>query len=203
VWRRAALGLAVVVVALLGAVVALLTSDSGTTRAIVEVVERPPPEVEPPAPPIVPPPVGVPVEHPPPVEDSGPRRAASGALPPSVDAPLDVAPDLLEVDGERYAPIALKSWDDRTVEGTGADGVLYAIPRGRVTKIESREDLQRRADVAAARLAPEDVEGRIALATWCARRLLVADAKQLAREALRLRPGAPGARELLAQLGEG
>ncbi len=198
-WRKLALGLAVLVVALLGAVGALLTADPSPTRAIVEVIERQDPPAAPPPQPIEPAPVEAP---PPPPEPSGPRKAAAGALPPAIDAPLEEFPDLVEIDGARHAPFALSSWDEVAVEGTGADGLVYSIARGRVTKIESRADLQRRARSAAARLPPEEVEGRVALAAWCARRLLVADAMRLAREALRLRPGHPAARELLAGLGE-
>ncbi len=201
-WRKVALGLAVLVVALLGAVGALLTADHGPTRAIVEVVERPAPVADSAPPPDAPPPERAPPPAAGPAEPAGPRRAAAGALPPSIDAPLDACPDLIEIDGARHAPFAVSSWDDVAIEGAGADGLVYSIARGRVSKIESRADAQRRARGAAARLAPEEVEGRVALAAWCARRLLVADATRLAREALRLRPGHPAARELLSAMGE-
>jgi hypothetical protein len=109
-------------------------------------------------------------------------------------------PELLELDGTRYAPAKLRSWDGTQVEAVGADGRLYVVARGRVTKIEDRADLARRAALLRGRLPAGATDERLELARWCARRFLAAEARALAQEVLRERPGDAGAQALLRAL---
>jgi len=205
-WPWVALGLALVVVGLAGALVALNLSGSAPQEEASAPEERAPaspaPGIEEPEPP--------PVEKPPPREPvpepepkpAGPPQAPAGALPPGGYVRVQDFPDLLEIEGERHLAVRIGGWDRFTVRAVGRDGRLYVVPRGKVTKIEDRADLARRAALEHGRLDPEDADGRVALARWCVRRLIRPVAKRLLDEVARLRPMDDEAARLRARLGE-
>ncbi|MHC4933018.1 MAG: FHA domain-containing protein [Planctomycetota bacterium] len=208
-WKWIALGLAFVVVGLLGALVAVLAGKpevvvvdeqpaiTGTEEVPVVVPVATP---DPPAKPETGPELPVPVVPEP--KAAGPRRAAAGALPPNSFASLVTCPDLLELAGQRYAPARLEDWDSNRVVAVGSDGLLYTLARSKVRKIEDRADLARRAEREREKLVSDDADGKLALAAWCARRHIRDHAAALAREVLSLRPKDPAARTLLRTIGE-
>ncbi|MHC4223078.1 MAG: FHA domain-containing protein [Planctomycetota bacterium] len=209
IWKWITLGLAFVVVGLLGALIAVLAGKpevvvveedpavTGREKAPAAVpADKPDPPAEPESRPEMP----APVEPEP--KEAGPRRAAAGALPPNMFASLATCPDLLELAGERYAPARLEDWDSNRIVAVGSDGLLYTLARSKVTKIEDRADLARRAEREREKLAPEDADGKLALAAWCARRHIRDHAASLAREVLSIRPKDPAARTLLQSIGE-
>jgi hypothetical protein len=186
-----ALALAFVLVAALGAWLATLRP------APVE-----PAPVEPatgPAPPPAPPPETAEKEEP---QDRAPERAPAGSLPPPTFVSVELCPDLLEVDQQSYHPVRLLDYDATRVEAIGADGKLYTLASGRVTKVMDRADLARRAALKRDQLAPADADGRLALAGWCARRFVEAEARRLVKQVLALRPNDEAARALQAVLEE-
>jgi len=208
-WKWIALGLALVIVGLLGALIAVLAGKpevvvvdeeaaiAGQEKTPVAApVEKP----NPPAEPETRPEMSAPVEPKP--KEAGPRQAAAGALPPNTFAPLANCPDLLEMAGERYAPARLEDWDANRIVAVGSDGLLYTLARSKVTKIEDRADLARRAEREREKLAPDDADGKLALAAWCARRHIRDHAATLAREVLSMRPKDPVARTVLRSIGE-
>lgn len=132
-----------------------------------------------------------------------PPPAPDGALPPATEAPIDLFPDLLEIDGQGFLPARVRDWDKVAVQAIGTDGRLYRVPRARIERILDRADLARRASSRRAELAADDAEGRRELALWCRARLLLAEARELAREILKLRPSDAAAQELIASLGGG
>ena len=69
-----------------------------------------------------------------------------------------------------------------------------------VTRVDDRAELARRASGRAARLDPDDADGRLALATWCSRRQVRDEARRLVGEVLKLRPGDGPALALKATL---
>jgi hypothetical protein len=156
------------------------------------------PAAEPAAPPA--PPAAAEQEEP---QEKAPDRAPAGSLPPQTFVAAKRCPDLLEVDGESYFPVRLLDFDTRRFEAVGADGKLYTIASGRVTKVMDRVDLARRAAQKSAGLAPGDADGRLALADWCVRRFVQAEARRLVEQVLELRPNDEAARTLLSRLEEG
>jgi len=186
-WRVVALGLAFLLVAVLGAWLATLRPDR--EPAAVEPATEPTP---PPAPP-----ASAEREEP---KEKAPERAPAGSLPPQTFVAAKRCPDLLEVDRESYFPVRLLDFDTRRFEAVGADGKLYTIASGRVTKVMDRIDLARRAARKREALAPGDADGRLALASWCVRRFVQAEARRLVEQVLLLRPNDEAARTLLSLL---
>jgi hypothetical protein len=187
-WKVIALGLAFVLVAALGAWLATLGTD-GEPAPAARTAEEPTP----------------PPEAPPPVEEEEPaerppERAAAGALPPQAFVALETCPDLLEVDRETYYPVRLVDFDASRIEAVGSDGKVYTIAAGRVTKVMDRGDLARRAALKHSKLDIDDADGRLALAEWCARRFVAAEARRLVAEVLKLRPDDEAAKTLQAGL---
>jgi pSer/pThr/pTyr-binding forkhead associated (FHA) protein len=219
-WRAVAFVLAFLFVVLLGAFLGVLLGrdELGPEKTAAEETAEQPAPAEPetrPAPPS-PLPERAPPPAPPEAREKGeataeaapatekpPARAPAGALPPQVFASLKRCPDLLEVEHRSYYPVRVRDWNAAEVEAVGADGKLYAIPRGRVTRVLDRADLGRRVASKRARLAPDDADGRLALAGWCAPRFVRAEMRRLVEEVLRLRPGDEAAKKLQAALGEG
>jgi hypothetical protein len=190
------IGIAFVAVAGLGALLAFVErKEPPPPPPPAEVVREPEPVPEPELPLPVEEPAPPPAEPPKP---AAPERAVAGELPPR--EPATDLPDLIEVDGKTYLPARLQTLGAEGIEVIGADGRLYAIAAKRVTKIEDRADLARRFGVERRRLAPGDVAGRVALAEWCAARLLRDEARALVREALSLLPEDAAARALHARL---
>ena len=109
-------------------------------------------------------------------------------------------PDLLEVDREAYYPVRLEDFDASRVEALGCDGKVYTLASGRVTKVMDRADLARRAALKRSKLDIDDADGRLALAEWCARRFVGAEARRLVGEVLKLRPNDETAKALQARL---
>jgi len=189
-WKVVALGLAFLLVAVLGAWLATLRSDR--EPATVELATEPPPPTAPPA--------SAEREEP---RAKAPERAPAGSLPPQTFVAAKRCPDLLEVDRESYHPVRLLDFDTRRFEAVGADGKLYTIASGRVTKVMDRTDLARRAALKRGGLAPGDADGRLALADWCVRRFVQAEARRLVEQVLELRPNDEAARTLLSLLEAG
>jgi hypothetical protein len=185
-WKVVALGLAFLLVAVLGAWLATLRPD------------REPKTVEPATEPTPPPapPASAEKEEP---KERAPERAAAGSLPPQTFVEAKRCPDLLEVDRESYHPVRLLDFDTRRFEAVGADGKLYTIASGRVTKVMDRIDLARAA-LQRDGLAQGDADGRLALADWCVRRFVQAEARRLLEQVLELRPNDEAARTLLSRL---
>lgn len=187
-WKVIALGLAFVLVAALGAWLATLGHRDRPAEPRPAVEPTPVPEA---------PPATVERKEP---EERGPERAPANRLPPQAFVALETCPDLLEVDHESYYPAHLQDFDARRVEALGADGRLYTIASGRVTKVMDRTDLARRAALKRSKLEIDDADGRLALADWCARRFIGAEARRLVQEVLKLRPDDEAARRLQALL---
>jgi hypothetical protein len=189
-WKVIALGLAFVLVAVLGAWLATLGPDGEPAPVERTALEpTPPPEAPPPAEKDEP-------------EERAPERAPAGALPPQAFVAVQDWPDLLEVDKENYYPVRLNDFDASRVEAVGSDGKVYTLASGRVTKVMDRADLARRAALKRSKLAGDDADGRLALAEWCARRFVGAEARRLVQEVLKLRPDDEAARTLQARLAE-
>jgi hypothetical protein len=186
-----ALGLAFVLVGVLGAWLATL-GPNGDPASSERATEPLPPPAEP-APPSVPGEENEPVAQ-------APERAPRNTLPPQAFVALKTCPDLLEVDQQNYYPVRLEDFDARRIEAVGSDGKLYTIASGRVTRVMDRADLARRAALERSKLAGDDADGRLALATWCARRFVGAEARRLVQEVLKLRPDDEAAKTLQAEL---
>ncbi len=209
VWGGAALGF--LIVGALGALLVLQLqkqpkappAEVASHRTRVEPAKPVQPRIPEPQPPPTPDPSPPPPEPPPNVpEVREPARAPPGELPPSATATLERLPDLVELRGGSFFALKVLDWNGARVEGEGADGRLYELPRDRVVRILDRADVARRAAALHRALAPDDLGGRMDLAHWCVRRHARAEARALLREALALRPGETTARDLLAALGE-
>ncbi|MHC4134785.1 MAG: FHA domain-containing protein [Planctomycetota bacterium] len=187
-WRLIALGLAFVLVAVVGAWLATLRPDGEQAPADRATDPTPPP---------APPPATAEKDEP---EEQAPERAPANSLPPQAFVAVKTCPDLLEVDQQSYYPVRLKDFDASRIEAVGSDGKLYTIARGRVTKVMDRIDLARRAALERSKLASDDADGRLALASWCARRFVGAEARRLVQEVLKLRPDDEAAKTLQAVL---
>ena len=131
-----------------------------------------------------------------------PMRAPEGVLPPAAYAKVKDLPQLVWMESGTFLPLKVTNWTRLVVEGTGSDGLLYEIPMARVRGIRDRADLSRRVAKTRAGMEPGDVESRIALAQWCAKRHVRREAKTLGREVLKIQPGEPRAQRILMQLGE-
>ena len=203
-WKWVAIGIAFLFVGLLGAFVALVVVKPDGTEVAAQ---GPAPVAAPPPSPLpapernepAPPPAVQPAKE---RAEEQPERAAPGALPPQIFVSFKTCPDLIEVERKSYYPARLSDWNASTVEAIGADGKLYSIPAGRVTKIVDRADLSRRAALKRGQLAANDADGRLALAGWCARRFAGREVRQLVTEVLRLRPDDEAAKTLQALVGE-
>lgn len=219
-WKMVAVGLAFVVVALLGAFLALHGQDREQPVVITEppdtgpeagVEQKMPDERKPetatetaPAPETgrKPEPGAADAETPEPDAKPAAPRAPAGTLPPAGNAPVEDCPDLLEVDGKRYFAVAVVSFDKGGVDVRGRDGRIYGLARREVTRILDRADLVRRIAAQRLGLPAGDVAQRLALATWCAERYAPVEARQLVDEVLALSPGNEQAEALRARLQE-
>jgi len=204
-WKWIALMLAFLLVGMLGAVIALqLAGDRKETVVVREPAageQAPPPEAEPETP-AEPEPPAVAPEPEEAAAPSEPRAAPAGAIPPAQDAPVADFPQLLELDGgASYCPVEVRDWDATSFRVIGADGLLYTVPRRRLTRIVDRADLERRAALDHERLAPDDADGRWEQAQRCAKEHLPARARKLLTELLAIRPDDGRARALLQSLG--
>jgi hypothetical protein len=202
VWKYVALGLAFVLVAVIGAVVALQLN----ARQPVQVVQIPGLDPEPEPDPEPAPPARVErepePEMPPAKVETGPSEAPAGMLPPAVHATIDLCPDLICMEGDLFFPVRLRDWDRQSVQALGSDGRLYRIDFAQVERIADRADLERRAAELRRKLPEGDVEGRLALAQWCAQRFIYAEARTLANEVMGMDPMRSEAKAILTALGD-
>jgi len=205
VWKYVALGLAFVLVALVGAVVALQLNARQPVQVVRFPDPGPAPNPDPDPEPLTPEPETTPaVQSGPemPAVGAGPSLAAPGALPPQSHAAVDLCPDLIGMEGDRFYPVRLRDWDRESVKALGSDGRLYRFDRSLVVRIEDRGDLERRAAELRRGLPQGELQGRIALARWCAQRFIEAEARLLAAEVLDLDSGNSEAKSILASLGD-
>jgi len=149
------------------------------------------PEPPPPVPKAVEPEEPAPPEPPP-----GPPRAKPNELPPSVPAPLQIYPDLVET-SDAFYPFRTTLLASDRVEGLGSDGRIYALARAKVERVLDRVELARRAALRRGQLDAGDVAGRMDLARWCIRRHCLEEARTALREVLARHPGEPTAKALL------
>jgi hypothetical protein len=209
VWKWVALGGAFVLVALIGALVAVIaTKSSGDSPAPDpargEVAQG---DVEKAAPADTgnqaspsgreePSNVRNEKPNPEPVEATV-ARAPVGELPPTQFCSPSEFPDLLELDGDRFLPVRITTWDGITLRAIGFDGRSYDIPQESIRRSVDRIDLARRAARSRAKLPTADVGAHLDLAKWCAARFIKSETRTLAKRVLALRPADPEAARLL------
>ena len=124
-------------------------------------------------------------------------RAPVGELPPTQFCSPSDFPDLLELDGDRFLPVRITTWDGTTLQAIGFDGRAYDIPQESIRRSVDRIDLARRAARSRAKLPPADVGAHLDLAKWCAARFIKSETRTLANRVLALRPNDPEAARLL------
>ena len=215
VWKWVALSAAFVLVAVIGALVAVIATKSSDDTNAPDPASESRADVSGEELPSVPVPDQMPDQKPDPKDpskdqvDSLPpkepapkeqavERAPIGELPPSKFCSPSDFPDRLELDGDRFFPVRITTWDGTTLNAIGIDGRAYDIPQESIRRSVDRIDLSRRAARSRAKLDPSDVLAHLDLAKWCANRLIKSETRTLAKRVLMLRPNDPEATRLLS-----
>jgi len=205
-WKWAAIGLGAVLLIVVGVLIGILTRPGKNERAIAaqDPDPEPPPAketrvVEPP--PMVDPGMDPePEPGPDPQPDPAPRRAPEGVLPAAAYAPVRDLPQLIAMKNGDFLPLRVTDWTNLVIQGTGRAGLLYEVPRARVTSVLDRANLARSVARTRAGLKESDFEGRVALADWCGARFVRREEVRLLREAALIKPDDQRIKKRLADL---